>query len=263
MDGALARLEAARPLLEARGNPTRQYSFYMLRACHQAQGSRLQANEEAVADMRRSLAAARQSRDMKDIGYATSVLGWIQWLHGDVGEARNHLQEALKIADRIGEVALHHHALADLIKIAIGRHDVAAVREMTPRLIEAALAYEDVYHSWAKAPLAWLAWQDGRPGDVVAIAAEIEPVLMRGRAIWNRYRWVHLFPLIAAHLSHSDTERAVTSARPLLDSGQQLLPHDLNAAVEAACHAWDSGRADEAAAGLHSSLDLARNAGFF
>jgi tetratricopeptide (TPR) repeat protein len=263
MDGARAALETARPLLLARGNPSRQYSFSMLSACLPVQDSRLRASEQAVTDMRRALAAARQSRDMKDTGYATAILGWILWLHGDVAAAEDHLREALEIADRVGEVALHAHALADLVKIALGRHDVAAVREMAPRVIEAALAHEGEYHSWAKAPLAWLAWQDGRPGDVVAIAAEIEPVLVRGHSTWSRYRWIYLFPLIAAHLSRSDTERAIASARPLLDSGQQLLPDDLNAAVEAACRAWDDADADEAATGLQDALDVARKAGFF
>ena len=46
--------------------------------------------------------------------------------------------------------------------------------------------------------------QDGRLADVVRIAAEIEPVLVRGRVIWSRYRWIYLFPLIAAHLGHTD-----------------------------------------------------------
>jgi class 3 adenylate cyclase/tetratricopeptide (TPR) repeat protein len=263
MDGALACLEAARPVLQARGNPSRQYSFYMLSACHRVLRSRLRADGQAVADMRRALAAARQSRDMKDIGYATSILGWILGLCGDVAEAWDLQHEALEIADRVGEVALHSHALAGLVKIALGRHDVAAVRDTAARLLEATLVHEGEYHTWAKGPLAWLAWQDGRPGDVTAIAAEIEPVVVRGRAIWSRDRWVYLFPLIAVHLSNSDTRQAVTSARPLLESDQQLLPNDVNAAIEAACRAWDGGRGDEAETRLHAALDLARNAGFF
>jgi len=263
MDGSLARLEAARPLVEARGNPFRKHSFYMMRACHQVQGSRLRASAQAVADMRRSLAAARQSHDIKDIGYATSILGWILWLHGEVAEAWDHLQDALEIADRVGEVTLRAEVLGALIRIALGRHDVAAVRDMAPQLVEAARAHEGEYQTWANAPLAWLAWQDGRPSEVTAIAAQIEPVPVHGKLTWSRYRWVFLFPLIAAHLSQAETDRAVASARLLLDHHQQLLPDDLNAAVEAACQAWDSGRGDEAAIGLHGALDLARHAGFF
>ncbi|HTU73883.1 MAG TPA: AAA family ATPase [Trebonia sp.] len=263
-DGALACLEAARPVLQARGNPFRQHSFYMMSGFQQVLRSRLRAEEQAVADFRRSLAAARQSRDMKDIGYATQHLGWILWLHGDTAEAWECSHEALRIADRVGEVALYAEALGTLAMVALGRHDVAAVRDLATRSVEAARPLgDDYHHTLAQASLAWLAWQDGRPGDVTAIAAEIESVMIRGQAIWNRYRWIYLFPLIAAQLWRDDAEQAVASARPLLDSDQQLLPPELNAAIEAACRAWDSGQADEAATGLRAVLDLARNAGFF
>ena len=264
MDEALASLEAARPVLAARGNSSRQYSFYMLRGCHQVLSARLRASDQAVADMRRSVVAARQSRDMKDIGYATSILGWILWLHGDIEEARDNLEDALTIADRIGEVALHAEALAVLTMIALGRHDVAEVRELVTRSVQAAEQFSADYHyTWAKAPLAWLAWHDGRPAEVLRVAAEIESSMARGKPTWTRYSWVYLFPLIAVRLAQSDTERAVASARLLLDWDQDLLPDDVNAELEAACQAWGRGQGDDATAGLVTAMDLARNAGFF
>jgi hypothetical protein len=263
-DSALALLEAARPVLEARGNPFRQHAFYMVRAWQQGLASRLRPDEQTIADLRRSLAAAEQSRDAKDIGYATSFLGWFLWLHGDRDEARERLHASLDIADRVGEVMLHAKALPILAMLALGGHDVAAVRDLTARAIRAAQAHGEEYSPLAQAPLAWLAWQDGRPDDVLRIAAEIESMALGSRADpVPGYRWVYLFPLIATQLSHSDTERAVSAARPLLDSDQHGLPHELDAAVAAACQAWDRGRGEEAAAGLRAALGLARDTGFF
>ena len=65
-----------------------------------------------------------------------------------------------------------------------------------------------------------------------------------------RYRWVYLFPLIAARLQAGDVAAAVAAARQILDPAQQLLPDDLMAALDAACAAWDGGEAGQAADGL-------------
>jgi tetratricopeptide (TPR) repeat protein len=264
-DGALTILEAARPVLEARGNPFRHYSFYMQRASQQMLRDRRRPGEQALADVRRSLEAARRSRDTKDIGYATHFLGWILWLHRDWDEALELEHAALEIAGRVGEAMLHADVLAILAMIAIGRHDAQAVRDLVPRAVAAAQSHGGDSPALARAPLAWLAWQDGNPEGVLAIAAEIEPAAAITQCAFagTSYRWVYLFPVIAVHLSRTDTERAVSCARPLLDSGQHALPQELNAAVAAACRAWDDGRGDEAAASLRAALDLARDTGFF
>jgi hypothetical protein len=116
---------------------------------------------------------------------------------------------------------------------------------------------------WASAPLAWLAWQDGRPDDVVAIAeqaAEHGPgEVMNG----GSYKWVYLLPLIAVDLDRGDTEAAVAHARQVLGPGQQVLPDELAAHLRGACLAWDEGVRDQVTSCLRAALAAAATLGYF
>ena len=105
-DGGLAILEVVRPVLEARGNATRQYGFYTALASQRVVRDRMRASDQSIADTRRALAAAEASRDTKDIGYATYCLGWMLCMTGDLAEGRARLLAALEIAERVGETVL-------------------------------------------------------------------------------------------------------------------------------------------------------------
>jgi hypothetical protein len=118
------------------------------------------------------------------------------------------------------------------------------------------------------APLAWLAWQEDRPDEVIRIAAEADAADDEAANGGNQYRWVYLFPLAAVYLARSDPGRAVDAIRPMLDPRQQALPDELAAALEAACRAWDSRQdhdpaGSEALALLQAALGIARDLGFF
>ena len=73
-----------------------------------------------------------------------------------------------------------------------------------------------------------------------------------------RYRWVYLFPVIAARLQAGDTSAAVESAARIIDPSQQWLPDDLTAALTRA-------RDDPAQAvgALTEALSLARTHAYF
>ena len=88
---------------------------------------------------------------------------------------------------------------------------------------------------------AWLAWQDGRPDEVVRLAAEIKKYDRSTLGTGAMYRWVYLFPLLAARLQAGETAEAVAAARQIIDPSQQVLPDDLTAALAAACESWDQG----------------------
>ena len=117
-------------------------------------------------------------------------------------------------------------------------------------------------HRVPMAPLAWLAWQDGRPDDVIRIAREADSADAQAPDTRTRNRWAYLFPLAAVFLDQPDTERSLASLLPVLDSAQQALPHPLAAAIERARDAWGCGDHGEATATLWAALDLARELGF-
>jgi len=262
VDRELAILEAVRPVLEARGNATRRYGFYLQLACHRVVRDRLRGSEQAMADARRALAAAQESRDTKDIGYATNFLGWITCLAGDLARGRAHLLAALEIAERVGETVLLASCLDSLLMAALTGHDLEVARELAPRAVEAARPLGRQQVTWVRAPLAWLAWQDGNADEALRIAADLGPVDGAGPLTGIRREWVYLLPSAAVHLDRADVASAVAAARPVLGPAQQALPDELAGAIEEACRAWDAGQPGEAATVLRAGLDLARDFGF-
>jgi class 3 adenylate cyclase len=262
-DGARTVLDAVRPVLEARGNASRRYGYYMSAASERVTRDGLRADEQALADFRRALAAAEESRDTKDIGYATYFVAWALWLRGDFDAAQEYLKAALAIAERVGEVVLRANALGSLALVGLGRHDVAAVREFAPRAEAAAEAVDHCLKSWATAPLAWLAWQDGRPDDVVAIAQTATDRGPSDVPNADSYKWVYLLPLAAVHLDRGDVAAAVAQAREVLGPDQQVLPDPLATAMRQACQAWEAGAPGPAVASLRAALDIAAGLGYF
>jgi hypothetical protein len=260
-DGGLALLDAVRPVLEARGNATRRYGVYTALAFQRVVRDRMRASDQSIADTRLALAAAQDSRDTKDIGYATYCLGWMLCMTGDLAEGRARLEAALEIAERVGETVLLASCLGDLLMAALASHDAGMARNLAPRAIEAARPLGE-HVAWARAPLAWLAWQDGNTDEVLKIAAGLGSGDGNGPVTGSRHGWAYLLPATAVHLGRADVASAVVAARQVLDPGQQALPDELASAIESAGRAWDAGQTEAAATALRAALDLARNLGF-
>jgi predicted ATPase/class 3 adenylate cyclase len=261
-DEALAALEAARPVLE-RGTPARRYAFYEHLTKQHLIRNRFRADDTDIANMRRSLEAGKLTGEEKDAGYALHFLGWVHWLRGELAQAQQLLEQALALAERIGETLLLAMSLLELTLIAVRRHDTETARALLLRMMAAADAAGTGDVAGAIACQAWLAWQDGQPDDVIRLSRayeELGPVTMGS---CSRHRWVYLFPLVAAQLSAGATDDAVAAARQILDPAEQLLPDELTAALQAACHSWDRGEADSAAEGLSAALDLAHQLSYF
>jgi class 3 adenylate cyclase/DNA-binding SARP family transcriptional activator/tetratricopeptide (TPR) repeat protein len=265
-DRALAVLDQAQPVLEARGSPARRMSYYRLRTLQKLLRNGLRVDEEDIARLRVSVAAVEQDGEDKDVGYAADSLGWALWLRGDLPAATRELTRALRLAERIGETHLRDLALLTLSLTALRSHDVEAVRTLLPRTHAAAEQAGGYIGSritvgWGCA--AWLAWQDGRPDEVIRLAAEIQESGRPALGSAAVHRWVYLFPLLAAHLKGGDTGKAVAAARQVIAPSQQWLPDDLTAAITRACDSWDQDDPEQAAEHLTAVLALARTHSYF
>ena len=106
-------------------------------------------------------------------------------------------------------------SLLGLALTALRRHDTEAVRALVPRVLaEAETMASPEYLAGAKACLAWLAWQDRRPDDVIKLSEEIA-ALMTGTADAGIYHGlVHLWPLVAVHLEAGHLAEAVAASPP-------------------------------------------------
>jgi len=263
-DRALAALDAARPVLAARGTPAREFAFYSTLTFQRLIRNRFGADETDIETRRKGLEAARRTGEEKDVGYATYFLGWTFWLRGELAQAQQHLERALAMAERIGETLLLRNSLLFLALTALRRHDVLAVRSLLRRAIAAAELIGSLdYVADTKPCQAWLAWQDRRPDDVIRLASEYEQTGPGTADSCARYRWVYLWPLIAARLAVGATAEAVAAGRRILGPTQQALPGELTAVLEAGCQAWDRGEPGLAVGQLSAALALAHQLHYF
>jgi tetratricopeptide (TPR) repeat protein len=263
-DLALAALEAARPLLEARGTPARWTVFNRIFTLQRLLRNRFRVDDEDIAALRSSVEAAEHTGEEKDLGYAVDFLGWALWLRGDLRAARENLEKAHAMAERIGETNLHAVSVLALTLTALRQHDTEQVRALLPHAMAVAWAADT--GSRIAGPMAcqaWLAWQDGDPDEVIRLAAEIGSLDLTTIGSGARYRWVYLFPLIAARLHTGAVADAVAAARQIIDPAQQLLADEVMAALAAACASWQAAEPEAARARLAAALTLAGDHGFF
>jgi len=108
--------------------------------------------------------------------------------------------------------------------------------------------------------LAWLAWQDRHPDDVIKLAEEITTLTTGTPDAGLYYGPVHLWPLAAVHLETGHLAEAVAATRRLRDHTQ--FPDGLEAALTAAFQAWDQDQPDQASIHLTAALDRARALGY-
>jgi len=255
---ALAVLAAVRPVLEIVGLPATRYSFYLHLVMARVLQNGCQATAEDLADLRRGLAAAMHSEEEKDAGYATFFVGQFLWLLGDLAQADEYLERALAMAERIGESTLLGRSLLGLALTALRRHDAEGVRALLPRVLAAADTMGHAHYlAGARAVQAWLAWQDGRRDDVLALAGEFGALETATQDPWAYYGLVHLWPLVAAHLDAGDVAAAVAAARHI-PRHVPPLPAALQEILAAATSAWDSGSPDSATTHLTHALTQAR-----
>jgi hypothetical protein len=170
------------------------------------------------------------------------------------------------MAERMGETLLRSMALANLSLTALRRHDTEAVRALLPRSFAATRALGGDIGSRKATSLAisaWLAAQDGRPDEVLRLAAEVEAHDLDTIGSGGMSRWVYLFPVMAARLGLGESEAAVDAARRIIDRDQQVLPDDLAGVLTEACASWDEGDPEGAARRLTEALAVARGRDYF
>ena len=244
-------------MVEARGTPERRRAFHANFVMQRIREARYRIDEEVVANCRAGVAAARESGRENDVAYMVFLLGFCLLWYGDLVEAEENLEASLAMAERTGDVVVRARCLCYLNVTALRRHDVAAVRSLAPQAMEAAVAasYPE-YVAAAKATQAWVAWQEGRPEDVVALAGEALE-LWGTTVVSYPWYWLCLWPLISVRLAASQGAEAVEAARQLLVPPQQRLPDELEAAVQAAIDDWGQGKAQRAMEELGAAVELA------
>jgi hypothetical protein len=108
--------------------------------------------------------------------------------------------------------------------------------------------------------LCWVAWRDGdfrtaeEEGQEALRSVQREPMFP--------YWWLALAPLVAVSVQLGNLGDAIGYARRMSDPSQQILPPPLNAALGAACAAWDAGSDSKALEELSQAVLAGRAEGY-
>jgi tetratricopeptide (TPR) repeat protein len=230
---------------------------------------RYRVDEEVVGEYRRAMDAARASapanydllRPDWTLRFTVSLLAIALTWHGDLAEARQLHEEAMAMGERQGSPILRGEALTGLAVIAMRRGEIEVVRELAPRArAEVAPGGHPNHVAVATALLAWAAWRDHRVQEALALGTE-------ALEAWEPHPYVYpynlaLWPLAGAYLDTGKVEEAVGAARRLLEPSLARLPDELEAAVHAACQAWDRAEPELAGRLLADAVQLACDLGY-
>ena len=162
--------------------------------------------------------------------------------------------------------------LVEMAVSAFRRGDVEAVRELLPEAQAAASTRGDLDHAagakglkaWvagaAKGLEAWVVWRDERIEEALALGTE-------ALRLWRPYGsfrpyCVAIFPVTGAYLATGQVEAAVGVSRRLLEPTMARLPDELEAEVQGACEAWETGDPELSRGLLDDAVKLARDLGY-
>ena len=258
-------------LAEARGSPVIAACFYTLVSIQHIVARRYRVDADVVEEHRRAAKAAQSVEGTKwdlfhpeTYRFSTMLhLGIALTWHGDLEEARQVLGEALAAVERAGTPNGRGMVLTALAIAARRQGDVALVRELVPQALAAAAAGPKSGHNWnyvsaATAALeAWVAWREQRREDVITFGTKALE-LWKSQLASYQFRCLALFPLASAYHDLGQNESAVEAARQMLEPNLAWLPEELEAAVLAACAAWDRGEPEQAGRLVGDAVTLAR-----
>jgi tetratricopeptide (TPR) repeat protein len=218
--------------------------------------------EETLGYARSALAVRQEAGNATEIAWARFHLGFAYLFYGDLDEAETHLQAALAVGERAGDVMLQARCLTYLPIVYRKRGQMEETSRYASRFLRVAtLLHWPEYVAMARANLAWVAWRQGNLSEAQATA---RAALEEWKALQFDYpfHWTALWPLISIALAQDQLAAAIDYARALLAPQQLLLPDALRAIVEAATQAWDSGRLEAAYAHLQQAAALAGEMGY-
>jgi hypothetical protein len=136
------------------------------------------------------------------------------------------------------------------------RGDVEMTRLWADRtLVLARKAKNVTYEASSLASLGWVAWREG--DETRAQTYLTEAMLLGGKAP-SPLKFMAVGPLLAIAAKHRAWSSAIEHAQTLLHPSHQKMPDDVQATLEQAVKAWDSGAIEEAGSLLVHGVEMLR-----
>jgi tetratricopeptide (TPR) repeat protein len=196
-----------------------------------------------VDSAQKALSYAYRSQSVMVIARQQFHLGFVFLWSGNLREAETMLRQALENVEELGDAWLHTQCLVYLTILCRLQGRIDEVQNLLASLSERSRQIgNNMYIAVSQAMAAWLHYRAGKWPRAQAQA-------QRAIATWRGYpfQWLAHWILLDLALKQARVQDALSSARAMLDAGQQRLPDDVQALLDTAVSAWDAG--DKIAAG--------------
>jgi len=257
-------VERVRPVVERHGSASQRAQFYQALVHTALRRERYAHLEQAVEYARKSLAAAEQCDDPRELALARFFLGFPLLFARELRESEPLFLDAIAAANRIGDATLQARFLAyyAVLHRRAGRvQESRSVAERAASIAEQGgmLDYVGVAH----ACLAWAAWKDGHRGELEHHASIC---LGAWAQLLPEYdyplHWLVRMPLAAQLAADGELEKAVEHWKALLVPTQHLLPPPLQSAIEQAIQSCPARTEPAALSSATNVVRLATELGY-
>jgi predicted ATPase/class 3 adenylate cyclase len=254
--------EKAKPILQQYGEVLQQRKFLRGMVLLGLRRDCYVVTDETLAYARALFAVLEQSEDDAEVALDRFLVGFTHLWRGDLTESEAHLQAALRLAERTGNVEVQSRCLTYLTVLFRKRGQVDETQIFSERSIVVAKAGRMIeYISMAQANQAWVAWRRGDPAEAKNKAEESFAVFEKV-AQGRMFRWTALWPLLGVALARNSDQEAVQHAQALLDPRDQAPPPALASLLNEAVQSWEAGRPEPTRATLQRAVELATTLGY-
>ena len=254
--------EKVRPALDAYGTPLQRSKFFTDLVAMALRRDRYVVSEETLTDAHAAVAAAQESENLREVGWAQFMLGFTYLWHGDLDEAERQLQAALELTEQTGDVTVQSRCLTYLTITNRKRGQVAEVRDIASRsLVVATAGKMPEYISMAKGNLAWVARRQGNLSQAQELGQAAFD-LFKQTVQGQMFPWVVLWPLIGTRLAQNQIAEAIEYVRGLFTPTGQLPPEALASVLEEVIQSWEGGQTEKTQVYLVQASQLALQMGY-
>jgi class 3 adenylate cyclase/tetratricopeptide (TPR) repeat protein len=254
-----------RPALERYGSPTQKAGFYRGLVMANIRMERYRISGQILSDMKSYLSVQQEANNPSDLAFAYFLQGFTFLWHGDLDNAEDHMQTALKLGRQIGDIIVESRCLTYLTVCCRMRGQIEEVIGLAAQSEEIAKrANMPEYIGTAMANLAWAAWrQDDISGaEKKGLAALKEwGKIPEGHASCA-FEWTALLPLIAVAVDRQLPEQAIGYVLKLSDPTRQRLPDSIEGPLISAVDSWEKIPREEVLDQLKKALFEAKNLGY-
>jgi tetratricopeptide (TPR) repeat protein len=249
------------PTIERHGTATQRAMFYESLARMALQRDRYLVSDEMLSHVHTALSASYETGDLGRIAFSTFGVGFTHLWHNDLTEAETHLQAALQLSEKTGNIEHQALSLSYLTVVYRKRGQVEAIQPYIARsLVVTRAGQMPLYVGIAQANNAWVAW---REGNLVEARAKGEAALELWGPIAYFAKGLALWPMLAVAYVQEREAEAIECARALLRPPQMRLSQALEAVLLDAIKAWEGGGLEATRSYLNQAIELAQQIGSF